>query len=73
MSLTCELVMDRPRAATARFTTANLVFITSGTYTIQRLRDLGSGATTAEKMVSGADQACKNHALSAKLPGKYMA
>jgi hypothetical protein len=49
---------------TAKFTPANIAFVSSATYTILQLAALGSGATQAERVLSGADSKCTTLANS---------
>jgi hypothetical protein len=63
----CTVTLSQARAVTAKFTPANIIFVSSATYTSLQLGALGSGATQAERVLSGADAKCAT--LASSLPG----
>jgi hypothetical protein len=71
--LTCSVSMTADRAVTARFNPANKMFVTPTTYSIATIKSMGTGATAAEQMASGADRICGNVATAAGLPGTFVA
>jgi hypothetical protein len=65
---TCAVTMDAGHAVEARFSPANKVFITSGTYNLTTIQgQTGCAGTTGEKMLCGADKLCNDvaHAVPA--------
>jgi hypothetical protein len=59
--------MTANKTVTAKFAPANKAFVTSATYGIADIKMLGTGATDAAKMLSGADAICNVTASS--VPG----
>ncbi len=69
----CSVAMTADHAVTVRFSPANKTFVTSNTYPVSFLKSKGGGGTEAQKLVSGADWACKAAAIGAGLTGTYVA
>jgi hypothetical protein len=69
----CEVQMNTDRTVGAVFSPANIVFVTSATYTVTQLAALGTGTSMTDQVLSGADKACANAATARSLPGHFVA